>query len=232
MRLRLPARVRPYYMGADDCMPVINAVAAGFDVGDPTLPRDEDRDVCVYVRRILDERRETHDCFQVTPPAPPPPPPDDGATGSVKRINAYRERLQLGDTATEAAPVAGAVAELQAEEFGAQAGVSALIAHLANENPALSGVLEGAIADLDTAATTTTPAASTASTSSYTASSTPSSSTTTSSSYGRRLFERAVDDDHINLRNAHVASELMREGPLVGVTLAACGALCEALLAP
>jgi len=56
-----------------------------------------------------------------------------------------------------------------------------------------------------------------------------SSSTTTSSSYGRRLFERAVDDDHINLRNAHVASELMREGPLVGVTLAACGALCEAL---
>lgn len=60
-----PPSPPPYYEGADECAPIISAVAAGFDAGDPTLPRDEDRDVCVYVRRILDERRETHDCFQV-----------------------------------------------------------------------------------------------------------------------------------------------------------------------
>ena len=46
---------------------------------------------------------------------------------------------------------------------------------------------------------------------------------------GRRLFERAVDEDHVRVRDAWVASDLMRDGPLVGVTLGACGALCEAL---
>ena len=46
---------------------------------------------------------------------------------------------------------------------------------------------------------------------------------------GRRLFERAADDEHVQLRRAHVSSELMRDGPIAGVTLAACAALCEAL---
>lgn len=190
-----------YYAGADECMPIVSAIEAGFEVGDPTLPRDEDRSVCIFVRRILDERRETHDCFQVMPPAPPPPPPLKGADASVRRIDAYRQRLAQGETATDKLPPDDDATELQNEAFGSQAGVSALIASLAQDNPALATVLEGAITDLDTAQTTA----------------------------GRRLFERAVDEDHVRLRDAWVASDLMRDGPLVGVTLSACGALCEAL---
>ena len=156
----------------------------------------------MFVRRILDERRETHDCFQVMPPAPPPPPPLEGADASVRRIDAYRQRLAQGATAAEDLPSEDDATELQNEAFGAQAGVSSLIASLAQDNPALATVLEGAIADLE-AARTGTP--------------------------GRRLFERAVDEDHVRVRDAWVDTDLMRDGPLVGVTLGACGALCEAL---
>jgi len=103
-------------------------------------------------------------------------------------------------------PSTGDADELQSEAFGVQAGVAALIQELANDNHALAGVLETAMRDLANAAPL------------------PS-----SKPYGRRLFERAIDDDHVNLRKAHVSSELMRDGPLVGVTLAACAALCESL---
>ena len=165
---------------------------------------DEERAVCAYVRRILDQRRPAWDCFDVAPPSPPPPPRTDAANSATARNRAWRERAAEADAAVRPEPVADDATAIDAAAFGARAGVVARIAELAASNAALRGVLEGALADYQAQAGLST--------------------TTTS---GRRLFERQVADPA--MRTNRVASELMDFGPIIGIDAAACGALCEAL---
>ena len=54
--------------------------------------------MCVYVRRILDQRRAAWDCFDAAPPSPPPPPPADAVNTATVRNDAWRQRVRDGDT--------------------------------------------------------------------------------------------------------------------------------------
>ena len=141
----------------------------------------------------------------MAPPSPPPPPADAART-ATERNDEWRQRVRAGDTGTADAPVADDATALYAAEFGARAEVAERIASLAQDNPALRGVLEGALEDYrkEVAA-----------------------AAGTGTGTGRRLFQRQVVD--AALHTNRVDSELMAFGPIVGIDLAACGTLCEAL---
>eukprot|EP00966_Prymnesium_polylepis_P232418 5375569-Prymnesium_polylepis.1 len=91
---------------------------AGIEDG-ALIDQSQERAVCVYVRRVLDERKPAFECFQTVPPSPPPPPPEDDATRSNRATRAHQTRTDLDDSGVADTPERSDVSELDKERGGA-----------------------------------------------------------------------------------------------------------------
>lgn len=58
----------PYYKDAGECQPIITQQGAGIEDGS-LIDQSQERAVCVYVRRILDERKPAFECFDRVSPS-------------------------------------------------------------------------------------------------------------------------------------------------------------------
>ena len=130
-------------------MPVPTAEEAGFEPGDPGMVVDEHRSVCLYARRIFDQRRAAWDCFQRLSPSPPPPPPTTDGVAAAARIAALQQRVDNGEGGVASAPVEPDETTLSKEDEGYRAGVAEHIKKLALDNLALREVLHDALSDFE-----------------------------------------------------------------------------------
>ena len=119
--------------------------AAGIENG-ALIDQSQERAVCVYVRRVLDERVPAFRCFDTVSPSPPPPPPEDAALLANERI-LERQRKIREDNAQGSAdePERSELYEQQIEEQGHLDFAAATIAGLYEKHVQLRPLLGGAL---------------------------------------------------------------------------------------
>ena len=225
-----PLMPPPYYTGAGDCLPMITAIQAGFDVNDPTLPVDEHRSVCVYVRRILDERRPAFDCFHTAPPSPPPPPPTSEDQLNEQQASLRYKRIQTGDTERYAEPEVGQAERLEDGQTNERSAIYQTIKALTDDQPQLRDLLLSTAEKIEArlpGATAQVPAVA----GGRRLSETYQQRFGEPQANGRRLFRVDYETEN-TIRESLVESAVMSTfdgGPIPGITVAECAALCEAL---
>ena len=138
----VPPAPPPWFRGGDDCVPILTPEGANFDVGDEALPRDEERAVCAYVRRILDERRPAWDCFEIDAPAPPPPPPR--LTGQEAASRARSARVDRATVTLEKPVVEDELGYTRSRRADLEANAAAELERMAIADPILRTALQAA----------------------------------------------------------------------------------------
>ena len=138
---------------AEDCIPLPRLADYGLDTAVDAVHGaiTEERVSCLFVRRILDERRRASSCFaKIAFPFPPPPAPKVTSDAAVQQsLLALRERL--GDLEKYAAPRKTDSAQWDVNTAGAIEGTQALLDALGENNPILQGLLNTALDEIQTA---------------------------------------------------------------------------------
>jgi len=180
--------------------PTITPAEAGIDSTQTQI--DEERALCLYVRALSDERIPASRCFSALSPFPPPPPPlPRTLTASFQAALRRRRVRNGGSSGAEAMPDPTNEQEYVREHIQRYAQVNALLERLSSENLVLRDALNEIRPRL-----------------------------LDPQIQGRRLFERLTGtgshrlQDHIKHNDASVGN-----GPLLGLTIADCGTICEAL---
>ena len=239
----------PRSQDAEQCIPLPRLADYGLDMNTDAVKgaESEERASCVFVRRILDEKRRASACFARIAYPYPPPPPERLEAATTDAASLRRQRERLGDLEAYPEPRKTDEAQWAQDSSNALKGTNALIDGLGENNPILKNLLKGvkeellraeieAVPDV-TAINTGNAAAGAGEAPSVTASATSSFASTTSAGtsssnsygYGRRLLQRV--EYNTRMTDALITHELMQfygKGGIPGITAGSCEALCEA----
>lgn len=191
---------------AEECIPLPSLAYFGLDntVEANADAITEERASCLFVRRVVDERRRVSSCFSSVADPHPPPPPEMSSKSRSAELSLREQRGRLGDLEQYAEPRRTDRAEWDVQTKGAIDGTQALIDSLGENDPILRAMLQDTLAEIQAAGQ--------------------------SGGTGRRLLERSSYE--IKMTDALVNDELVnsfgRDG-IPGVTFGSCEALCEAM---
>jgi len=190
---------------AEECIPLPSLAYFGLDstVEAAADAIAEERASCLFVRRVVDERRRVSSCFSSVADPRPPPPPEMSSKSRSAELSLRLQRGRLGDLEQYAAPRKTDRAEWAVQTQGALDGTQALIDALGENDPILRGLLTDTLAEIQAAGEAGEP--------------------------GRRLLERGSYE--LKMTDALIEDPLTeiygRDG-IPGVTVGSCEALCEA----
>ena len=197
-----PVNPPPYYQSAEECVPLPSLAYFGLD---DTVERvddaiSEERASCLFVRRVVDERRRASSCFALVADPHPPPPPYMSSSSRSGELNLRLQRDRLGELEEYKAPRKTDRAKWNADTGNAISKTQALIDSLGENDPILRAMLRDAIGEMEAAGP-----------------------------QGRRLLERNDYEIKMTDALIHddLMDEFGRDG-IPGVTVGSCEALCEA----
>ena len=197
-----PLSPPPYFINAEECIPLPSLSYFGLD---DTIERvddaiSEERASCLFVRRVVDERRRVSSCFALVADPHPPPPPYMSSSSRSGELNLRLQRDRLGELEEYKAPRKTDRAKWNADTSNAIAKTQALIDSLGENDPILRAMLRDAIGEMEAAGP-----------------------------QGRRLLERNDYEIKMTDALIHddLVDEYGRDG-IPGVTVGSCEALCEA----
>ena len=138
---------------AEQCIPLPRLTDYGLDITTDSVDGavTEERASCVFVRRVLDEKRRARACFSHISAPNPPPPPVTLATDTASASSQWKQRARLGDLEAYEAPRKTDVATWEENTAGAIAGTEALLDAMGENNPILQGLLRTAKDEIVTA---------------------------------------------------------------------------------
>jgi len=196
-----PGTPPPYYQDAEACIPLPRLADYGLDAAVDAVNGavQEERASCLFVRRVLEERRRASSCFShIAYPYPPPPAPKLTSDASVAQSQlTLRERL--GDLEQYTQPRRTDSAQWGVDTTGAIEGTEALLDALGESNPILQDLLATAMDEIRSAGT------------------------------GRRLMQRKEYNTRMtDVLITHEIMTFYGKGGIPGVTYGSCEALCEA----
>ena len=140
---------------AEACIPLPRLADYGLDAAVDAVNGavQEERASCLFVRRVLEERRRASSCFShIAYPYPPPPAPKLTSDASVAQSQlTLRERL--GDLEQYTQPRRTDSAQWGVDTTGAIEGTEALLDALGESNPILQDLLATAMDEIRSAGT-------------------------------------------------------------------------------
>ena len=111
----------------------------------------EERASCLFVKRVLDEKRRASSCFSHIAFPYPPPPPQLNASSTTAAASLRRQRERLGDLEAYEAPRKTDEAQWEFDTAGALKGTEALLDSMGENNPILQNLIKNAKDEIITA---------------------------------------------------------------------------------
>ena len=130
----------------ETCIPLPRLADYGLDINTDAVngAETEERASCLFVKRVLDEKRRASSCFaRIAYPYPPPPPISEVSTSS-KAGKAQRARERLGDIEQYVEPTKTDEEKWEFDTAGAIKGTTALLDAMGENNPILQSLLKTA----------------------------------------------------------------------------------------